>query len=94
MWEAAEAAVARLNQRAGDVVEIEEETSHLAADVIFRTLFSFPIEHKIARDVFDEFRIYQRSQTILNNAAFPPLPKWMSRLFAVIQKSVRARSAR
>ena len=45
MWEAAEAAVARLNQRAGDVVEIEEETSHLAADVIFRTLFSFPIEH-------------------------------------------------
>jgi cytochrome P450 len=49
--------------------------------VIFRTLFSFPIEHKIARDVFYEFRIYQHSQTILNNAAFPPLPKWMSRLF-------------
>jgi cytochrome P450 len=81
MWEAAEAAAMRLNQRDGDVVEIEEETSHAAADVIFRTLFSIPIEHKIARDVFDEFRIYQRSQPILNIAAFLPLPKWMPRLF-------------
>ena len=81
MWEAAEAAATRLNQRDGDVVEIEEETSHAAADVIFRTLFSIPIKHKIARDVFDEFRIYQRSQPILNIAAFLPLPKWMPRLF-------------
>ena len=81
MWEAAEAAAARLNQRDGDVVEIEEETSHAAADVIFRTLFSIPIEHKIARNVFDEFRVYQRSQPILNIAAFLPLPRWMPRLF-------------
>ena len=81
MWEAAKAAATRLNQRDGDVVEIEEETNHAAADVIFRTLFSVPIEHKIARDVFVEFRIYQRSQPILNIAAFLPLPKWMPRLF-------------
>ena len=81
MWEAAEAAARRLEQRVGDIVEIEEETSHAAADVIFRTLFSIPIEHDIARDVFDEFRTYQRSQPILNIAAFLPLPKWMPRLF-------------
>jgi cytochrome P450 len=81
MWDAAEAAAARLETRVGDVVEIEEETSHAAADVIFRTLFSIPIEHEIARDVFDEFRTYQRSQPILNIAAFLPLPKWMPRLF-------------
>ncbi|MFT5796677.1 MAG: cytochrome P450 [Candidatus Azotimanducaceae bacterium] len=81
MWEAAEAAARRLEQRIGDIVEIEEETSHAAADVIFRTLFSIPIEHDIARDVFDEFRTYQRSQPILNIAAFLPLPKWMPRLF-------------
>ena len=80
-WEAAEAAARRLEQRIGDIVEIEEETSHAAADVIFRTLFSIPIEHDIARDVFDEFRTYQRSQPILNIAAFLPLPKWMTRLF-------------
>ena len=81
MWEAADAAAARLEKRIGDIVEIEEETSHAAADVIFRTLFSIPIEHDIARDVFDEFRTYQRSQPILNIAAFLPLPKWMPRLF-------------
>jgi cytochrome P450 len=81
MWEAAEAAARRLEQRIGDIVEIEEETSHAAADVIFRTLFSIPIEHDIARDVFDEFRTYQRSQPILNIAAFLPLPNWMPRPF-------------
>ncbi len=85
MVDAAEACVARLNARAevgqGQPLEIEEETSHAAADVIFRTLFSIPIEHEIAREVFTRFRDYQRSQPILNIAAFIPLPRWMPRLF-------------
>ncbi|KPA22610.1 Pentalenene oxygenase [Shimia sp. SK013] len=81
MLAAAEAAVARLGERAGDVVEIEEETSHAAADVIFRTLFSIPIEHHVARRVFDQFKIYQRSQPIVNIAAFVPIPKWFPRFF-------------
>jgi cytochrome P450 len=62
-------------------VEIEETTSHVAADVIFRTLFSIPIEHSVARDVFSKFRDHQRSQPILNLAAFLPLPRWMPRFF-------------
>jgi hypothetical protein len=33
-------------------VEIEAETSFAAADVIFRTLFSIPIEDRMARQVF------------------------------------------
>ena len=80
MWQAAEAAAERLAKYVGQEVEIEAETSHAAADVIFRTLFSIPIEHEIARDVFEEFRTYQRSQPILNLAAFLPLPRWMPRL--------------
>jgi len=56
-------------------------TSHAAADVIFRTLFSIPIEHEIASEVFGQFRDYQRSQPILNLAAFVPLPRWMPRFF-------------
>jgi cytochrome P450 len=47
--------------------------------VIFRTLFSIPIEHEIAAQVFHEFRAYQRSQPILNLAAFLPLPRWFPR---------------
>ncbi len=81
MWAAAEAAVARLSDLAGQEVEIEAETSHAAADVIFRTLFSIPIEHETASKVFHEFRAYQRSQPILNLAAFVPLPRWMPRGF-------------
>jgi len=79
MRAAAEAAAARLAARAGEEVEIEAETSHAAADVIFRTLFSIPIEHRIAAQVFDEFRAYQRTQPILNIAAFLPLPRWVPR---------------
>ncbi len=78
MWEAAEAAVSRLEE--GET-EIEEVTSHAAADVIFRTLFSIPIEHELASEVFSEFRDYQRSQPIVNVAAFLPMPSWMPRFF-------------
>jgi cytochrome P450 len=81
MWDASEAAAARLEAQTGREIEIEEETSHAAADVIFRTLFSLPIEHHLARDVFEEFKTYQRSQPILNLAALVPLPRWMPRLF-------------
>ena len=91
MWDAAEAAAKRLDKRTGQVVEIEAETSHAAADVIFRTLFSIPIEHEVATEVFDEFRRYQRGQPILNLAAFIPLPRWMPRLH---RKSTRASAAR
>ncbi|MDX1821589.1 MAG: cytochrome P450 [Paracoccaceae bacterium] len=81
MWHAAEAAVRRLDGQvaARQPVEIEEVTSHAAADVIFRTLFSIPIENAIAARVFTAFRDYQRSQPILNIAAFLPLPRWMPR---------------
>ncbi|MEX0281164.1 MAG: cytochrome P450, partial [Arenibacterium sp.] len=76
MWAAGEAMLARLTQ--GNQ-EIEQITSHVAADVIFRTLFSIPIDDQLAAQVFEKFRDYQRSQPILNLAAFLPLPRWMPR---------------
>lgn len=76
MVAAGQAAVARMPL--GEV-EVEAEMSHAAADVIFRTLFSIPIEHEVAAAVFAEFRTYQRTQPILNLAAFLPLPKWVPR---------------
>jgi cytochrome P450 len=81
MWQASEAAVERLEPQVGTEVEIEAMTSHAAADVIFRTLFSIPIEHKVAARVFSRFRDYQRSQPLLNIAALIPLPQWMPRFF-------------
>ncbi|MEO9781093.1 MAG: cytochrome P450 [Sedimentitalea sp.] len=82
MQAAAEAAAARLRQSGQEPVDIEPLASHMAADVIFRTLFSIPIEHETAAQVYRLFRDYQRSQPILNLAAFVPLPRWMPRFFS------------
>ncbi len=82
MWAAGEAACARLAAHTdGRAIEIEPETSHVAADVIFRTLFSLPIEDQTAARVFAEFKAHQRSQPIVNLAALVPLPRWMPRFF-------------
>ena len=72
MYNAAQAMVDRLGS---GVHEVEEIASFAAADVIFRILFSIPIEDELASAVFYEFRKYQREQPIWNIAAFVPLPK-------------------
>lgn len=77
MWAAVQSAVARLPE--GEV-EVEEHASHVAADVIFRALFSMPIENQMAGWVFQAFRAHQRTQPILNLGAFLPLPRWFPRL--------------
>ncbi len=88
MLAATRSAISRL--RPG-VIEIEEPASHAAADVIFRTLFSIPIENEIASAVFAEFRTYQRTQPILNLAAFLPIPRWFPRFHrAATRKSAHA----
>lgn len=81
MKAAGQGAVQRLAARAdGQPFDIEVDTSHAAADVIFRTLFSIPIEHATAAQVFEAFRTHQRTQPVINLGAFLPLPRWMPRL--------------
>jgi cytochrome P450 len=89
---AGEAAVARMTPLAtGEEVDLEPLTSHAAADVIFRTLFSVPIEDRAAAEVFDAFRAHQRGQPILNLGAFVRGPAWMPRFFS---RRTRATAAR
>ena len=95
IYAAGQAAVDRLAPVAdGTPQEVEAQTSHAAADVIFRTLFSIPIEDETAAKVFHEFRHYQRTQPILNLAAFVRGPSWMPRFFRAdtkrTAKSIRA----
>jgi cytochrome P450 len=78
MVTAGEAATRRLEAGLGEV-EIEYEASHLAADVIFRTLFSIPITSEIAQEVFEAFRAYQRSQPLLSFGDLLRLPDWIPR---------------
>ena len=80
MVRAGQGAVARLGPLAdGAPRDIEPQTSHAAADVIFRTLFSIPIENATASAVFEQFKAHQRTQPVLNLAAFVPLPRWFPR---------------
>ncbi len=73
---AGEAAFSRLSD--GET-EFEFETAHLAADVIFRTLFSVPITETRARAVFEAFRDYQRVQPLLSIFDLVRAPKWVPR---------------
>ena len=77
IWQASDALLDRLHP--GEV-DIEPETSHAAADAIFRAMFSLPIEHKTAARVFHAFRAHQDAQPIVNPAAILPMPRWIPRL--------------
>lgn len=77
IWQASDALLQRLHPGETD---IEPQTSHAAADAIFRAMFSLPIEHDIAARVFDAFRAHQDAQPIVNPAAILPLPRWFPRL--------------
>ncbi len=80
MWDSGVAMVNRLRPSAdGTPVEMEGHCSHVAMDVIFRTLFSVPIEHEIASAAFETFKAHQAAQPLANVAAVLPMPKWVPR---------------
>ncbi|MBD3802889.1 MAG: cytochrome P450 [Thioclava sp.] len=83
MWAAGQTCVARMKDKIGaEPIEIESETSHVAADIIFRTLFSIPIEDETASAVFSEFKSHQRASPVVNLGALLPLPRWFPRFHA------------
>ena len=79
MAAAGRAAVARLRTLAADgPIEVEAHTAHLTADIIFRTLFSRPIEDDQAHQVYRAFRAYQRAQPVLDIPRLLQLPGWIA----------------
>ena len=69
MVAATHAAIDRIE---GETLDVEAWASHAAADVIFRTLFSIPIEDQLARDTFNAFRAFQRAQPVATISALLP----------------------
>lgn len=53
--------IEKLDQKVGGIVNLDEEMAYITADVIFRTMFSKPIENGDANTIFREFNIYQES---------------------------------
>ncbi|HEY0276028.1 MAG TPA: cytochrome P450 [Paenirhodobacter sp.] len=80
MWAAGQSCLRRMHAKINhEPIEIEAETSHAAADVIFRTLFSLPIEDQAASAVFHAFRAHQRAMPIVNAAALMAWPRGFPR---------------
>ncbi len=74
MYAAAQAATERIEPGERD---IEGIASYATADVIFRTLFSIPIDHETAAETYQAFRAFQREQPVATlNALVPWVPVW------------------
>jgi len=81
MVAASEDAVGRLTEMSEvPAIEMEEQASQLAADIIFRTLFSIPITDDDAKKIFDKFKEYQRTQPLMTIASFLKIPHWIPKL--------------
>lgn len=59
--------------------------------MIFRTLFSIPIEDATASAVFHEFRTHQNASPVVNLGALLPLPRWFPRFHSRATKRTAAR---
>ncbi|MEM8632208.1 MAG: cytochrome P450 [Pseudomonadota bacterium] len=79
MLEAGTDMLARLRTMGPEPLDVEPPMSRVAADIIFRTLFSIPITEPLADEIFQAFRAYQRQQPLLNAGAVLTLPRWMPR---------------
>ncbi len=78
MRQACDAAIERLaahaTERPGEVLDVDGTTTHFAADIIFRTIFSEPISAADAQAVFRAFEVFQKisyAQGMLQMAKVP-----------------------
>ncbi len=82
---AAEDMMARLRQHGdGDALPIDEETTHVAADIIFRTIFSQPLESEEAATIFRAFARFQEHTFAHGIWTMVGVPAWLlpGRIFA------------
>lgn len=79
MMQAADALIARLDQQAdGRAVAIDIEMTHVTADIIFRTIFSRPLEAHEARIIYDAFNRFQEAAFAYGMTRYIGLPDFLS----------------
>lgn len=92
MADAVDALMARLRALAdGAACDIETEMTHFTADVIFRTIFSEPLEAEDARRIFAAFGVFQSEAP---KATMPKYrPRWWGRWGGKRHEEVSIRAA-
>lgn len=79
MRKAVEAMQERLDRLAdGRVIAMDEEATHVTADIIFRTIFSMPLEQAEATRVYREFMDYQQAAASTWLIGIAGLPTFLS----------------
>ncbi len=79
MLDAADALFTRMDAKAnGGEMIVDEEMMHVAADIIFRTIFSRPLESEEARLIFAAFTRFQEAAFAKGMTRAVGLPGWVS----------------
>jgi cytochrome P450 len=79
MMQANDALLARLDKQAnGEEVMIDIEMTHVTADIIFRTIFSKPLEADEARIIYEAFNRFQEAAFAHGMTRHIGLPNWVS----------------
>ncbi len=79
MMQASDALVSRLDRIAdGRDVAIDIEMTHVTADIIFRTIFSKPLEAHEAHIIYDAFNRFQEAAFAHGMTRHIGLPNWVS----------------
>ena len=79
MMEACDALVARLDPLAdGREIAIDIEMTHVTADIIFRTIFSKPLEAHEALTIYEAFNRFQEAAYAYGMTRHIGLPDWVS----------------
>lgn len=66
------------NRMTAGKTRIDTLTTHVAADIVFRTLFSEPIEAEEAHLLFETFESFQATAYAHGNWCMAGLPQWLS----------------
>ncbi len=69
-------AMERLDEAGGGALSLDEEMSRLTADIVFRTIFSEPIEGEAASAVFHAFADYQNAVPQIEPKVMLETPAW------------------
>ena len=79
MMQAADALFARFDKIAdGSDTAIDIEMTHVTADIIFRTIFSKPLEAEEARIIYDAFNRFQEAAFAHGMTRHIGMPNWVS----------------
>ena len=61
---------------AGEALSLDLAMSHLTADIICRTVFSTPLKSNVAKEVFDDFTLFEKSVAQVDIIGLIVKPAW------------------